>query len=161
MLVEVVVRQLSSRPDPECRWGRWIELRPELRGWVRPPTRRGMTWNKTKMTIKNCKSCKSKIQREKVNKECGYGMLIFCPGLNPINKNLSSEKLSDKNLRILAPPIFSEILRNSQTKYFGAAGWTNFWKFSSEYFDRNTFWKSVEIVRILIIFSEFWELLCW
>ena len=79
------------------------------------------------------------------------------PGLNPINKIPSSEKFSDKNLRILNPQIFSEILRNSQTKYFGAAGWTDFWKFSSEYFDRNTFWKSEEIVRILRILSEFWE----
>ena len=35
------------------------------------------------------------------------------PGLNPINKNLSSEKFSDKNLRILNPTIFSENLRNS------------------------------------------------
>ena len=48
------------------------------------------------------------------------------PGLSPINKNLSSEKFSDKILRILNPPIFSEILRNFQTKYFGAAGWTDF-----------------------------------
>ena len=74
------------------------------------------------------------------------------PGLSPINKNPNSEKFSDKNLRILNPPIFSENLRNFQTKYFGAAGWTNFWKFSSEYFDRNTIWKSEEIFRILRIF---------
>ena len=47
-------------------------------------------------------------------------------GLSPVNKNPSSEKFSDKNLRIFNPPIFSENLRKSQTKYFGAAGWTNF-----------------------------------
>ena len=38
-------------------------------------------------------------------------------GLNPINKNLSSEKFSDKNLRILNPQIFSENLRNLQKKF--------------------------------------------
>ena len=32
----------------------------------------------------------------------------------------------DVHTGILNPPIFSENLRNSQTKDFGAAGWTNF-----------------------------------
>ena len=58
-------------------------------------------------------------------------------------------------VKILDPPIFSENLRNFQTKYFGAAGWKDFWKFSSEYFDKKTIWKSVEIVRNLKILSEF------
>ena len=40
-------------------------------------------------------------------------------------------------------------------------GWTDFRKFSSEYFDRKTIWTSEEIFRILIILSEFWEYLCW
>ena len=53
-------------------------------------------------------------------------IFLMLPGLNPINKNLSSENFSDKNLRILNPQIFSENLRNFQTKYFGAAGWTDF-----------------------------------
>ena len=53
------------------------------------------------------------------------------PGLNPINKNLSSEKFSDKNLRILNPKIFSEnilVLLAGQISE----------NFSSEYCDRNT-----------------------
>ena len=58
------------------------------------------------------------------------------PGLNPIKINLSSDKFSDKNMEILNPPIFSKNLRNFQTNYFAAAGWTDFEKFSSEYFDR-------------------------
>ena len=56
----------------------------------------------------------------------GSGMMPRPPGLNPINKNLSSQKFSDQNLKILNPPIFSESLRNFQTKYFGAAGRTDF-----------------------------------
>ena len=53
---------------------------------------------------------------------------------------MSSEKFSDKNLRNFEPTnFFTENLRNFQTKYFGAAGWRDFWKFSSENFDRNTF----------------------
>ena len=48
------------------------------------------------------------------------------PGLNPIIKNLSSKKFSDKNPKILNPPIFLENLRNFQTKYFGTASWTDF-----------------------------------
>ena len=48
------------------------------------------------------------------------------PGLNPIKINLSSEKFSDKNMKILNPPIFSENLSNFQTKYFVAAGWADF-----------------------------------
>ena len=79
------------------------------------------------------------------------------PGLSAIYKNLSSEKFSDKHLKILHLPIFSENLRNFQTTYFGAAGWTDFWKLSSEYFDRNTIRKLIEIFRNLRIWSEFWE----
>ena len=48
---------------------------------------------------------------------------------NPINKNL----------KILNPTIFSENLRYFQTKYFGTAGWTDFWRFPLEYLDSNTF----------------------
>ena len=48
------------------------------------------------------------------------------PGLNPINKNLSSKKFSDKNLRFFNTQFFSENLINFHTKYFGAAGWTDF-----------------------------------
>ena len=77
------------------------------------------------------------------------------PGLSAIYKNLSSEKFSDKHLKILHLPIFSENLRNFQTTYFGAAGWTDFWKLSSEYFDRNTIRKLIEIFRNLRIWSEF------
>ena len=76
-------------------------------------------------------------------------------GPNPINKNLSSEKFSGKNLKIWNPPIFSEKVRNFQTKYFDAVGWTDFWKFASEFFNRITIWKSFEIVRNLRILSEF------
>ena len=82
-------------------------------------------------------------------------MFMFSPGLSPINKNPSSEKFSDKNLRILNPQFFSENLRNFKTKHFGAAGWTDFRKFSSEYFYKKTILKSVEIVRNLKILSEF------
>ena len=84
---------------------------------------------------------------------------IIIPGLSPINKNLSSEKFFDKSWKILNQQIFSENLRNFQLKNFGAAGWTDFWKFSSEYSVWNTFWKYMEIFRILRILSEFWEFL--
>ena len=64
-----------------------------------------------------------------------------------------------KNLKILNPPICSEKLRNFQTKDFCAAGMTDFWKFSSEYFERNTIWKSD--FRFLRILSEFLEIFVW
>ena len=72
------------------------------------------------------------------------------PGFSPIKKNVSSEKFSDKNLRLLNPPIFSENLRNFQTKYFGAAGWK-----ISENFPQNIL-KGTQFEN-LRKFSEFWE----
>ena len=39
--------------------------------------------------------------------------------------------------------------------FFDAAGWTDFWKFSAEYFDNNTIWKIVKIFRNMRILSEF------
>ena len=42
-------------------------------------------------------------------------LCVTSPGLNPIKINLSFQKFSDKNLRILNPHIFSENLRNFQT----------------------------------------------
>ena len=89
-----------------------------------------------------------------------------CPWLNTINKNLSSEKFCDKNLRILNPPIFFRKSEKFSDKIFWCSGWSDFSKFSSEYFDRNTFWKSLEIVRILRIFfvdriePRFWTQKC-
>ena len=49
-----------------------------------------------------------------------------------------------------------------QTKYYGTSGWTDFWKFSFEYFYwNNTFWKSKKIFRNLRILSELREFFCW
>ena len=72
-------------------------------------------------------------------------------GLNPINKNLNSEKFWQKSENFEPTNFFRKSGKFSD-KIFWCSCWTDFWKFSSEYFNRNTFWKSEEIFRILIIF---------
>ena len=75
------------------------------------------------------------------SKYLNSGNLIFRAHLNtwlnPIKINLSLDQFSDKNQKILNPPVFSENLINFQTKYFGAAGWTDFFLQISGNFPQN------------------------
>ena len=79
-------------------------------------------------------------------------MLSFVtPELNPIKKNLSSEKISKKKLKIVNPPIFTEHLRNFLKKNIlgQLAGQI------SENFLQNTILKPVKIFRNQKTWQEF------
>ena len=66
--------------------------------------------------------------------------------------------LKYENLEI---DVFLEKSENFPNISFDATGWGDIWKFSSEYFERNTIWMPGDIWKFDQNSEKFYDFLCW